>query len=259
MLDLVKVIFLAAVQGLTEFLPISSSGHLGLASHFVNFNPPGLIFEVTTHAGTMLAVLIYYRKRLARILQELNQRASAGRREVLYLIVATVPVGLLGILCGDALESLFDSPTFIFAMLITTGMILLSLVFVRPGSARPLSLRSAIYIGLAQAMAILPGVSRAGTTITVARHLGLSPRTAAEFSLLLMLPAIGGATLMSIGDVIRDGTGELSPTELALAFSVSAAVGYAAIILMVRALTKGVFKWFGVYCLIIGFVGMLLI
>ena len=259
MLDLVKVIFLAAVQGLTEFLPISSSGHLGLGSHFVNFNPPGLIFEVTTHAGTMLAVFVYYRKRLTRILKELNQRASAGRKEVLYLIVATVPVGLVGVLYGDALEPLFDSPAFICAMLVTTGMILLSLVFVRPDSNRPLSLRSAIYIGLAQAMAIFPGISRSGTTITVARHLGLSPRTAAEFSLLLMLPAIGGATLMSVGDVIRDGTGELSITELALAFSVSAAVGYGAIILMVRALTKGVFKWFGLYCLIIGFVGMLLI
>ena len=258
MADLAKIVLLSVVQGLTEFLPISSSGHLGLAQHFLGFNPPGMLFEVTTHVGTLLAVVIYYWRRLLRIAGELTQMRSAGQREALYLVVATVPIGIIGVCFGGGLESLIDSPVFICAMLMATGMILLSLIFARPDRVE-LTLGRAIGIGVMQALAILPGISRSGTTITAARHLGLAPRTAAEFSLLLMLPAIGGAMVLSIGDVMHEGLSELSVLELATAFVVSALVGYAAIELLVRSLTGGHFKWFGVYCLVVGFFGILLI
>ncbi|MDA1230258.1 MAG: undecaprenyl-diphosphate phosphatase [Planctomycetota bacterium] len=188
----------------------------------------------------------------------MTQLQSAGQREALYLVVATIPIGIVGVMFGDALESLFDSPVFICAMLMTTGMILLSLIFARRDTA-DLTLRRAIVIGVMQTVAILPGVSRSGITIATARHLGMSSRTAAEFSLLLMLPTIGGATLLSISDVMREGIGELSVLELATAFIVSALVGYFAIEWLVRSLAHGQFKWFGAYCLALGLFGMLLI
>ncbi len=258
MSDFLKLILLSAVQGITEFLPISSSGHLGLAQHLFAYNPPGILFEITTHTGTLAAVIIYYRKRLVRIGAELLKPRSAGRQEVLFLAVATVPIAVVGVTLGEALTPLFDRPLFISGMLIITGAILLSLMF-RSKRTTDLSMRRALLIGLAQVFAILPGISRSGMTITAARHLGLDPKTAAEFSLLLMIPAIGGATLLSAGQALGEGLGTLTPADLITAFAVSCAVGYASIVFLVRELSRGHFSWFGFYCLAAGATGLLLL
>jgi undecaprenyl-diphosphatase len=256
--DIFKIIILAMIQGLTEFLPVSSSGHLGLAQHFLDFDAPGILFEVMVHAGTLVSVLFYYRKRLARILLELPQPGSEGQREALLLLAAVIPVALVGLLGKSRIEALFNEPRFIAVMLGLMGIVLLSLFFAR-SPAHSISLGRAILIGLAQAIAILPGISRSGMTITTARHLGVEPESAAEFSLLLMVPAVGGAMLLSAGDAMRSGLGNMTIIQVLLAFVVSALVGYGAIVILVRTLRSGHFKWFGFYCVLVSIVAMLML
>ena len=254
--DLIKVILLAVIQGLTEFLPVSSSGHLGLAEHILGFNQPGVLFEVTVHAGTLLAVLFYYRTRIWRILTDLPRPGSDGRREAALLALAVVPVAVAGLGLRSVIEGLFDSTAFIACMLILTGLILLSLTWARDRSHR-VRLPQAVVIGLAQAAAILPGISRSGITIAAARHLGVNPDESAEFSLLLMVPAILGAILLSAGDVAANGLRGLTVPQIAVALAVSASVGYFAIVLLVRTLRSGSFRWFGAYCLAVGALALL--
>jgi undecaprenyl-diphosphatase len=167
-------------------------------------------------------------------------------------------VAIVGLTAKSQIESLFNEPRFIAMMLGLMGLILLSLFMARR-PAHSITLGRAILIGLAQAVAILPGISRSGMTIAVARHVGVDPDGAAEFSLLLMIPAIGGAIVLSAGDAIRTGLGELTIVQVLLSLVVSAAVGYAAIAMLVRTLRSGHFKWFGFYCLLVSAVALLML
>lgn len=258
MSDTLKISLLAIVQGLTEFLPVSSSGHLGLGQHLLGFNAPGVIFEVTAHAGTLLAVLIYYRKRIVQLACDMRIKGSDGRHEVLMLIVGVIPIAVVGITCRHSVAQLFDQPQFICAMLIVTGAVLLSFFLVHPRDHRLVVWR-ALCIGLAQAAAIFPGISRSGATIATAQHLGVEPKRAAEFSLLMMVPAIAGAILISAGDARATGLGNLTVMQMLITLVLSTGVGYYAIVWLVRSLTAGYFKWFGVYCVVAGIVGLILL
>ena len=258
MSEFVKIAVLAIVQGITEFLPISSSGHLGLAEHILGFKPPGITFEIVAHAGTLLSVLLYYRRRLATIIIQLPQKGSDGRREAGLLLLGFLPIAIAGLICREHVTPLFHKPVFIAAMLIITGLVLLTLFL--PHRQRPgLGIGKALLIGMAQALAILPGISRSGMTICLARHLGLPPQQAAEFSLLMMVPAIAGALLLQVFEVTKNGLGDLTIPMLLTTFALSAAVGYAAIAVLVKALATGHFRWFGFYCLVAGIAGLILL
>jgi len=255
--DTLKIILLAIVQGLTEFLPVSSSGHLGLGQHLLDLDAPGVIFEVTAHAGTLLAMLIYYRKRILQLAHDVLVKGSDGRHEVLMITVGVIPIAVSGITCRQHIEPLFDKPQFISAMLIVTGLVLLSFFLVQPSDHRVVFWR-ALCIGLAQAAAIFPGISRSGVTIATARHLGVAPQPSAEYSLLMMVPAITGAIVVSGQDAIRNGLGGLTVMQMLLTLLLSTVVGYAAIVCLIKSLAAGYFKWFGEYCVMIGIVGLVL-
>ena len=264
-----SVALLAVLQGITEFLPISSSGHLLVAARLLDFNPPGVRVEMMLHFGTLLAVCLHYRLRLAALLRGFFRRDSAARRQCGLLLLASLPIIGVYLLFHEPLKAAYESPRLAAAMLLATGGGLLSLRLRRRPSAvdapptpaqadAPLNAWRAGVIGLAQALAILPGISRSGATIVAARHLGLAPAHAAEFSFLMCIPPLLGGTLLSLFE--RGGApGASGPSwsVLTLGALVAAVVGYGAITVLLRVLNSGHFWMFGVYCLAAG--GFLLI
>jgi len=257
-----EAIWLGIVQGLTEFLPISSSGHLALMQHFLGVKEAGVFFEVMLHVGTLGAVFLVYRNDLLRLtrasvraifdrrtLQNPRQafRESADLRLVLFLFLGSVPTALIGILGKDALESLFDRPVIVACMLIVTGVCLLlpKLFGVDASKGGPVKGWQAPLIGVVQGLAIIPGISRSGSTISTALLLGIESAAAARFSFLLSIPAILGAVVLKLGDLGGEVTlsGAIWAGMLA-----SFIVGYLALLLLLRMLRKGRFAVFSYYC-----------
>ena len=251
---LVEVLSLAVVQGLTEFLPVSSSGHLTLGRFFLGVQElSGAGLTVLLHAGTLVAVLAVY----GRDALGLFTKIFAGNRRPLALVLwGSLPAAVIGIGFKDFLESLFERPDVAAVCLFITAVLLLISDRARrkrgdgAESAGELlaevSFRSAFLIGCAQALAILPGVSRSGSTIAAGLLCGLGAGTAARYSFLLSLVSVGGATVLELPDLIEEGAG--SPGLLIAAFLVSASVGLASLKLLLVALSKGAFPWFAAYC-----------
>jgi len=262
-MDFWRAIELGLVQGLTEFLPVSSSGHLVLAEHLLGVDPPGISFEVVLHLGTLLAVLVYFRHRLWDIGQDLVQRRTVanrhdGRKYFLALVIGTIPAGVAGILFKDQVEAAFSAPKAAAAFLLVTGVFLLATRLAR-GMQRPLTLPRAFLVGCAQAVALLPGISRSGSTMSAAMGLGISPAAAAEFSFILSIPAILGATVLSVGEALAEGISGPIAAVYALGGCVAALVGYASLWLLFGMIKKGRFWWFGVYCLVVGIASLVLL
>lgn len=260
-MNLASIVLLAILQGLTEFLPVSSSGHLVLADALLGLREPGVVTEVVLHLGTLLAVLIYFRNDLAALVRDAllflsprRERIDQDQRRLLIaLIVGTVPIVFAGAFFDTIVERLFESPGTAAIALIVTGLILLSTTVVRK-SAVPIGAGRALMIGIAQAFALVPGISRSGMTISAGIFLGLDPTRAARFSFLLSVPAIFGATIYKLPEIagrIREADGIL----LLLGFLIAFAVGYAAIVILLWFVQKGRFGWFGLYCLLLGIVG----
>ena len=197
---------LAVLQGLTEFLPVSSSGHLVLAQAAMGIDDPAIVVDVALHVGTLFAVLVVYRRDLASLARGLFD----GRwREPLLLVLGTLPAVVVGLGFRDQVEVAFESPrTAAYGLFATAAMLFAGEAFRRrrlgmePG---PLSWRIALGVGIAQALAICPGISRSGSTIACGLALGLAPAAAARFSFLLAIPAIGGAALLQLPAVLDAG------------------------------------------------------
>ena len=256
MVVFLSVMLLAVIQGVTEFLPVSSSGHLVLAKHVLGVETPGAILEVCLHAGTLVSVLLYYRSRIIGLCRDVF---LGQKRAILYagaVLLGSLPVGLVYVLLRDQIESLFAAPIVAAGMLCLTGCILLTLRL-RPSASKELKLVHGVWIGIAQAFAIVPGISRAGSTITLGRHLGLSPELAAEFSLLLSVPALAGATVIKAFQLGSGPIGDVPLPVVGAGMLVAACVGYAAIAVLVRTLSTGKFWMFGIYCLVAGLGGLL--
>ncbi len=248
-----KVFFLAVLQGVAEFLPISSSGHLALASELIDFEGMGVRVEIVLHLGTLVALLAYYRRTILAIIRE----ALAGRREgwmaIGLLVVGCIPAGLAYVLFDDAIEVAFEGSTKVIGVfLMVTGLILLSLRFRKDDGDGKITWKRALAIGVAQAFALLPGISRSGSTIVCARHLGVSPKNAADYSFLVSLPLLLGATLLSFVHPAEPVAGEPGWGLLVPAALVSAVVGYVSIRLLMRVLAGPKFWYFGIYCLAAG-------
>jgi undecaprenyl-diphosphatase len=200
-MDLVQAIVLAIVQGLSEFLPISSSGHLILIPHFLGWSDQGLAFDVAVHVGTLLALLVYFHRQLGTMATAwldsvLRRKHTRDSRLAWQILVATVPVGLTGLLFAGFIEANFRNPLFVAGTLTIFGI----LMYVADRFGRGtndefgLSWPQVIAIGCAQALALMPGTSRSGVTMTAGRALGLTRSAAARFSFLLAVPGIGAAT-----------------------------------------------------------------
>jgi undecaprenyl-diphosphatase len=199
-MDFIQAVVLAIVQGLSEFLPISSSGHLILIPHFLGWTDQGLAFDVAVHLGTLLAVLIYFRRQLGTMAtgwldSVFRQQHTRDSRLAWQILVATIPVGLVGLLCDDFIEANFRNPLFVAGTLAFFGILMyLADRFGRStGDEFGLSWPQALMIGCAQALALMPGTSRSGITMTAGRALGLTRSAAARFSFLLAVPGIAAA------------------------------------------------------------------
>jgi len=195
-------LLLGVVQGLTEFLPVSSSGHLVMLQTLLGIREDGVIFEITVHVATLVSVLIFYRARIASLTTGVLRREPDAVRYLAKLVVATLPAVVVVLLAGDFVEAQFDSPSMAGFCLIITGLILWTTRATSPrATGGEPSFRAALLIGCAQAFALLPGISRSGSTVAMALALGVRPVQAAEFSFLMSVIAITGAALRAAPDL----------------------------------------------------------
>ncbi|MGH7544277.1 MAG: undecaprenyl-diphosphate phosphatase [Gemmatimonadota bacterium] len=245
----IEAVVLGLIQGLTEFLPVSSSGHLVIGQTLFGLEDGQLAFDILLHGATLLAILVYFRRRLADLVR------PAGRTYVLKLALATVPVVIVGPVVYPWVREAFTEPALVAGFLALTGALLLSL-YLRPederadtGALEP-GWRTALAIGVFQTCALLPGISRSGTTIVAGIWLGLAPAAAAEFSFLLAIPAILGAIVYESG-ALRTAAG----TGMADVFAIGSVAAFvsaiAAIGLVFRLVDRRRFRWLGFYCLVV--------
>lgn len=240
---------LGVVQGLTEFIPVSSTAHLRIAPALLGQPDAGAAFSAVIQLGTLVALLAFYARdvfvEMPRAM--FTDRSSPMGRMPFYLAVGTVPVVVLGLAFKDLITGELRSLYVVAAALIAVGAVLVAADRRRgTRTLADMTLTSAVVIGLAQSMALIPGVSRSGATILAAALLGFHPRDAAHFSFYLGIPAIGGAGLYELGDAIHGlGPGALAPILVGTA--VSAVVGYLCIAWLVRYLSRGKLWPFGAY------------
>ncbi len=244
-----------AVQGLTEFLPISSSGHLVLVPELLGREAPDLATSAMLHLGTLAAVIVYYRTDLVRMAR-LDRPA---RKMITLLVIGTIPAFVLGLAFEARLDRLNENPEAVAAMLIVTGVVLLATTLIRLGdrTAADLTPKDAALVGLAQSAALIPGISRSGMTISAGLGRAMNPEESARFAFLLGVPAIAGAGLLSAGRAITDGSGISAETIVATV--VAGVVGYLAIALLIRVLVSVGLGPFGVYCVAFGITALVLL
>ncbi len=252
----VAAYILAVVQGITEFLPISSDGHLVIIQSLLGRAEFGLAFDVALHMGTLFAVVWVFRRDLLDLLRD----CLAGRLQLLiWLFVASLPAGIVGLLCEHWIEETFQSRRMAGAGLLVTAAVLLLGERARRARGReeeatdaPLRLSDALLIGCAQAIAILPGVSRSGSTISVGLMRGLGTAQAARLSFLMSVPAVAGANLLELPKVVESGFAGLSRGTMIGAVIVSGLVGWASLTFLLAMLSRGAFRWFALYCTLVG-------
>lgn len=257
--DLLSVILLGIVQGITEFLPISSTGHLIVASALLNFQALGGTFEIFIQIGSVVAVIAFYRQQLLQQVRTVRTDAVV-RRFWFAIILAFIPAAAIGLLLSDWITEVLYSPTTVAIALIVGGIIFL-VVERRPAQVEEtlvtdavhITFRQAVLIGIAQLAALIPGVSRSGATIVGGMLSGLSRSAAAQFSFYLSIPTLGAATLYSLvralGDISSDQL-----IQLLLGAVVSGIVSWLAIAWLLRYIARNTFVPFGVYRIIAGIV-----
>lgn len=256
---MIRYVLLGIVQGLTEFLPVSSSGHLVLLEKVLGFDPPGVLLELLLHLGTLVAVLVLFRRDIWRLARSLVRKDEVrGRRELLLLALGTTPIVLLGLLLRRAVVAAFSSLLLVgVCLLVTGGVLLLAGRAARRARRSAPRLGDSLLIGVAQGAALLPGISRSGATIASGILLGIEAQAAARFSFLLSVPAILGAGILELPEGLRAGAGAGGWPALLVATLVAAAVAGGAIKGLLALLARGKLGWFGVYCLAIGLVATL--
>lgn len=245
---MLDAIFWGLIQGLTEFLPVSSSGHLVLIPALFGRPGPDLATNAMLHLGTLAAVLVYYRSDIA-VMAKFDRPA---RKLITLIVIGTVPVAILGLLFEGKIEELISEPRKVAFMLIVTGIVLLATTQLRLGDRTMKSIepRDSILIGFAQALALIPGISRSGMTISSGLARGIERTEAARFAFLLGIPVIAGAGLFQMAEAIQQG--ESIPATVWVGVVVAGLSGYAAIAILLRLLTRVGLAPFGLYCVTLG-------
>ncbi len=254
-MTVVQSIILGIVQGLTEFLPISSSAHLVLVPRVLGWdnllhqNPSQISFDVMLHLGSLIALLLYFRKDIISLTTKRNEK---NNKLLTLLAIGSIPIALGGIFFGGFFEKIFSSAVYTAALLVLTGVTILfaEAVAQLKRDEQTLNKRDSILIGLAQAVAIAPGISRSGVTISAGLMLGLNREAAARFSFLLAIPAVFGAFIFSLKDVSLQLVNVIFITGLLSSFVFS----YAAIKFLLGYLQKGSLKVFAAYCIVVGLI-----
>ncbi len=268
-MSILEAIVLGIVQGLTEFLPISSTGHLRIVPAFLGWEDPGAAFTAVTQLGTMAAVLLYFRADLKRIAQAWYRslREPATRRELdarlgWYILLGTVPIGIFGLIFKDQIETGARDLYLIGTALIVLGLVLLlaERVGTRSRNIEQITRRDGIAIGFAQALALIPGVSRSGATITAGLFMGLDRTAAARFSFLLSVPAVVLSGVLELGSILSGEEGETtSLTCLVVATVLAFVTGYASIALLLRYLERHSTVVFVIYRVALGSLVLVLV
>jgi undecaprenyl-diphosphatase len=270
-MDIAQTIFLGIIQGLTEFLPISSSGHLVIFQHLIGLKNPELLLDISLHVGTLLAVLIFFWADIKMIIYEsiglvgnLFQKQSSSKIQqfphaalIVWIITGTIPAALIGILFSSYVHKMFGSPFFVGFMLIVTGAILGTSRFIPNHFTKKsrVGLMVSIAIGIAQGAAIIPGISRSGATIVCGLFCGLNRELAGRFSFLLSIPAIIGATVLKFD--ITEIT-EIGFMPFFIGIFVSFLVGLLALKITMNIVRKGNLYYFSAYCLLAGIVAIVI-
>ena len=252
---MLEVAILSVLQGVAEFLPISSSGHLVLGKSLLGLGDVGMRLDVFLHVGTLLSIFVFYFAVIRRIV--------AGREwsYVAKIVLSAVPAGIVGVLFKSRLENAFSTPQMVGCALVFTGIVLTATRFM-PKGERDVSFLRALLMGLAQAVALMPGVSRSGITLAAARAAKVDSQKAAEFSFLMSAPPIAGAALLEIVEAAREPAAEAArETGWGLCIAgalVAGVVGWFALKLLVASL-KGRWFWlFGPYCIVAGLLANML-
>ena len=265
--ELITASILGIIQGLTEFLPVSSSGHLSIVANLLDYNEPGLLLEASVHIGTVIAILVYFRKRIGLLIGGLVTNNAAPLGYALASVSGYSPrriLGLLGIsfLCTGVVAmitkgwatSAFDNPAFVGVLFFITALILVSTRFIRSQSSNAdllgFGIKVAILIGVLQGLAIFPGISRSGITIVAALWAGQNNQVSAEYSFFLAIPTIVAASIYSfwnVGGIPLDVS-----FQLVIAATIALGVGLVSMHWLIRWLQQGRLWWFSVYCAFIG-------
>lgn len=264
-LNFFESIILGLVQGLTEFLPISSSGHLVLAKAVLNIQEAPLLYDIFFHFATVLAVFTLFKNEIIRIIVAfirgvINAAQGKGWRKnyesdkylrlAVFIIIGSIPAAFIGLAFESAIKSVFTSEKSVAVFLWITGVILISTMWAF-SKAKQVSAGSALLIGIGQAAALLPGISRSGATIAMGLWRGIKPEDAVKFSFFLAIPAILGANILEFSAMSM--TVLKNEIWFLLAGGITAYLsGLAAIIILMKIIQRGRFFWFGIYCLIIG-------
>ena len=258
-MGILEAIILGIVQGLTEFLPVSSSGHLMLASEILNTDlssADDLTFSLTLHAATVLSTIVVLWREVAKLLKGLFSRPFNDEQAyILKIVISMVPIGIVGFFLMDYIEAAFSSVLFVGAMLLVTACLLTFAYKAKPRQKAEISYRDAFVIGIAQAFASLPGLSRSGTTIATGLLLGNKKESVAQFSFLMVLPPILGNALLDI--VKGDFGGGVEMLPLVAGFVAAFATGCLACKFMIEMVKRGKLIWFAAYCAVVGVVAII--
>lgn len=278
---MIESIILGLLQGLAEFLPISSSGHLVLGHELLNMNEAGMFFDIMLHAGTLLSIFVVFRKKIVDIIVGCCKRDPVQLKEAGYIVLASIPTAMIGLGFKDALESLFTNPRAVCAALLVTGCLLFASQWGKTGSKHPenegvkMNWWRALITGVVQGIACIPGISRSGSTISGMIFLGVNRKYAGEFSFLMSIPAVGGAALLDCIKWIKcqnpsyvaeslehtqkcaDATG-FTP-ELLVGMFVAFVFGIIALKWLMNFVQKGKFHYFSYYLWVAGILGLIFI
>lgn len=253
--DIIKSIVLGIVQGLAEFLPVSSSGHIELfkAIFNVDFGEDNLLFTSIIHGATVLSTIVVFRKDIVEIVKDLFKfELNANTKFVLYILISMLPVLVVGLFFKDFVEQFFNQNILLVGcMLLFTGILLLLTKYIS-GKAKALNYGNAFLIGIAQAIAVLPGISRSGATISTGLLLGIDKAKMAKFSFLMVIPPILGAMLLDLKDFAEQSTSTISTSELLGGFLGAFITGLLACQLMIKIVKQGKIQYFAYYCFLVG-------
>lgn len=278
---MIESIILGLLQGLAEFLPISSSGHLVLGHELLNMNEAGMFFDIMLHAGTLLSIFVVFRKKIVDIIVGCVKRDPTQLKEAGYIVLASIPTAMIGLGFKDALESLFTNPRAVCAALLVTGCLLFASQWGKTGSKHQenegvkMNWWRALITGVVQGIACIPGISRSGSTISGMIFLGVNRKYAGEFSFLMSIPAVGGAALLDcikwfkcqnpayVAESLEHtqkcaDAGSFTP-ELLVGMLVSFIFGIIALKWLMNFVQKGKFHYFSYYLWVAGILGLIFI
>lgn len=261
-MDWIEALILGLLQGLTEYLPVSSSGHLAIGSYIFGIEgEENLAFTVMVHVATVLSTLVVLWKEIDWIVKGVFKfRLNDETRYMLNIIVSMIPVGIVGVFFKDTVEKIFGSGLVIVGcMLLVTAMLLVFSYYAKPRQRERITLRDAFIIGLAQACAVMPGLSRSGSTIATGLLLGNKKESLAQFSFLMVIPPILGEALLDVIKGLKgeEAFGNIDVLPLAVGFVAAFVSGCLACKWMIDVVKKGKLVWFGVYCAVAGAVTLL--